>query len=219
MGSHFFSRANIQQCPMHKYSRMYSQNQICTKWLVRDSNKMRIINLNFGKMQNFSVIQKEKYFKVCICYEKNCYGQFSEVSNDNLWYFTSCSWWIWKKLGKGFLRNSYPAHFRGCRFFDKRSKEKNHYAAGQSGERFKPSPVGFSGEAPENCGYFAFWIAQNITLMALGQRTVTICLFLDELIFILLRVWWSEFGIPNHYISFRIALDTPVLPNWHFDKS
>ena len=26
--------------------------------------------LHFGKAENFSVIQKEKYFNVCICYEK-----------------------------------------------------------------------------------------------------------------------------------------------------
>ena len=112
----------------------------------------------------------------------------------------------------------YPAIFWGCRLFDKRSEEKSRCAAGESGERCKPSPVGSRDKASENCGYSAFWIAQNIALVALGQRTLTICLFLDELIFILLRVWWSRFGIPNRYISLRIALDTAVPPNWYFDK-
>ena len=27
-------------------------------------------------------------------------------------------------------------------------------------------PEGFRSEAPENCSYFAFWIAQNIALVA-----------------------------------------------------
>ena len=72
-GSHFFSRTNIQQCTMSKYSRMYSQNQISITWLVRSSNKMRIIMLHFGKAEDFSVIQKEKYFNVCICYEKKMF--------------------------------------------------------------------------------------------------------------------------------------------------
>ena len=39
-----------------------------------------------------------------------------------------------------------------------------------------------------------------------GAWTV-ICLFLDESIFTLLRVWGSEFGIPNWYNNFKIALD------------
>ena len=35
--------------------------------------------------------------------------------------------------------------------------------------------------------------------------------FLDELIFTLLRVWGSEFGIPNQYTGFKIALDTTLV--------
>ena len=37
-----------------------------------------------------------------------------------------------------------------------------------------------------------------------------ICLFVDELIFTLLRVWGSEFGIPNWQIGFKIALDAAL---------
>ena len=56
-------------------------------------------------------------------------------------------------------------------------------------------------------GYFAFLIAQNIAPVALQQRAVAICLFLDELIFPLFRVWGSELGISNRYTSFKMALD------------
>ena len=64
MEPHFFSGGNIQQCTMHKYTRVYSQNQIM------GLKQMRTIKLHFGKTEKFSVIQKEKYFNVCICYEK-----------------------------------------------------------------------------------------------------------------------------------------------------
>ena len=50
----------------------------------------------------------------------------------------------------------YPAVFWGCRFFDKRSEEKNRCAAGWSGGRCKPSPVGSRDKALESFGYFAF---------------------------------------------------------------
>ena len=46
-------------------------------------------------------------------------------------------------------------------------------ASGESWGRCKPSAVESRGEAPENFGYFAFWIAQIIALVALRQRTVT----------------------------------------------
>ena len=36
---------------------------------------------------------------------------------------------------------------------------------------------------------------------------MVISLFLDEIIFTLLRVWESEFGIPNQYSDFKITLD------------
>ena len=50
-------------------------------------------------------------------------------------------------------------------------------------------------------------MAQNIALVALQQRTVMKAL---HVIFTVLRVWGSEFGIPNHYTGFKIALDTEV---------
>ena len=37
-----------------------------------------------------------------------------------------------------------------------------------------------------------------------------ICLFLNELIFTLLRVWGSEFGIPNRYTGFKVARNTAL---------
>ena len=37
-----------------------------------------------------------------------------------------------------------------------------------------------------------------------------ICQFLDELNFTLLRLWASEFEIPNWYAGFKIALDTAL---------
>ena len=61
--------------------------------------------------------------------------------------------------------------------------------------RYKSSPVGSRGEAPEHFGYFAFWIAQNMAVVTLQQRAhcgtsawTVICLFLDEF----LHFW--EFG-------------------------
>ena len=38
----------------------------------------------------------------------------------------------------------------------------------------------------------------------------SICLFLDELTFTLLRVRGSKFEIPNRYTGFKIALDTAL---------
>ena len=49
--------------------------------------QVRTFKLHFGKMENFSVIQKEKYFNVCTYYEKKKYWQVSKVPNDNLCYF------------------------------------------------------------------------------------------------------------------------------------
>ena len=66
----------------------------------------------------------------------------------------------------------YPAIFGGSEFFDKGREEKNCCAAGKSGEHCNPSQVGSREQAPENVGHFAFWIAHNITLVALRQRTV-----------------------------------------------
>ena len=38
-----------------------------------------------------------------------------------------------------------------------------------------------------------------------------ICLFLNELIFTLLRVWGSEFGIRNRYTGFKVVWNTTLL--------
>ena len=67
---------------------------------------------------------------------------------------------------------SYPAIFFVCWFFSKGSKEKNRCAVDDSGGHCKPSPVVFRGKTPENVGYFAFSIAQNIALVAVRQQTV-----------------------------------------------
>ena len=44
--------------------------------------------------------------------------------------------------------------------------------SGRRGGRWKPSPVGSRGKTPENFSYFVFWIAQNIALVKLRQRTM-----------------------------------------------
>ena len=51
----------------------------------------------------------------------------------------------------------------------------------------KPFPVSFRAQALETFGYFAFLIAQNIAW-------TVICLFLDELIFTLSRIWGLSLG-------------------------
>ena len=60
----------------------------------------------------------------------------------------------------------------GAGFSTRLAKIKFCAAGGSEGECFKPSPVGYSDEAPENFGYFAFLIAQNITPKARQQQTV-----------------------------------------------
>ena len=75
----------------------------------------------------------------------------------------------------------------------------------------KSSSVWSKGAALENCGYFAFWIAQNIALVNLRQKTVTKACTRNQ------HVWRSEFGIPNRYTGFKIALDTAL--QWRFFTS
>ena len=43
------------------------------------------------------------------------------------------------------------------------------------------------------------------------SSAMVICLFLGKLIFILLTVWRSEFGIPSQYTSLKITLDTTLV--------
>ena len=80
----------------------------------------------------------------------------------------------WRKIGKNDVESVlYPAFFGGGAGFSTRLAKINCCAAGGSvGECFKLSPVGYRDEGPENCGYFAFLIAQNITPKALQQQTV-----------------------------------------------
>ena len=40
---------------------------------------------------------------------------------------------------------------------------------------------------------------------------MVICLFLGELISIILTVWRSEFGIPSHYTGLKIAPDMTLV--------
>ena len=42
---------------------------------------------------------------------------------------------------------------------------------------------------------------------------------LDKLIFTPLKVWGSEFGIPNQYTGFKIALDTALWSSQKFRKN
>ena len=55
------------------------------------------------------------------------------------------------------LTSAVSSNFLGCRFFDERSEEKKHCAAGESGGRcklFPPSRVG--AKSRKVFGYFAF---------------------------------------------------------------
>ena len=52
-------------------------------------------------------------------------------------------------------------------------KRKTIVQLGSLGRHCKPSPVGSRGKTLEIFGYFAFWIAQNIALLALRQGTLT----------------------------------------------
>ena len=145
---------------------------------------------------------------------KNLYGLVSIVSDDNLCHFASYSWWvlemIFRNIATQWLIQQFVLVEVGGYLF--RSWEV-------WGGRWNPCQCGPVGvRYPENFGYFAFRIAQNIALVAQRQRTVTICLFLDEPTFTLLRVWVSEFGIPNGYTSFKIALHIALPPNSNFVK-
>ena len=103
-------------------------------------------------------------------------------------------------------------------FFDELSKEKNCCAAevwwgrGQKRGQSNSSSVWSRDEALENFGYFAFWIVQNIALTTLRQRTVTKAYTRNQ------HVWGSEFGIPNQYTSFKIALDMALQGYQLFDE-
>ena len=65
------------------------------------------------------------------------------------------------------------SNFLECWFLDERSEEKISCTAREPERRCKPSPLGSRSKAPENFGYFAFWIAQNIAFLALSPRMMT----------------------------------------------
>ena len=99
----------------------------------------------------------------------------------------------------------HPAIFGMCRFFDKHSEENKHCAAGESGVVLALLS-GVQGQNPGNFGYFAFWIAQNITLSS-ATRKIDKSLHQKST---LMSIYRFEFGIPNQYTSFKIALDTTL---------
>ena len=59
--------------------------------------------------------------------------------------------------------------FGGAGFSTSVARRKTVVQPGSLGRCCKSSPVGSRGETLEIFGYFAFWIAQNITLLALQQ--------------------------------------------------
>ena len=93
----------------------------------------------------------------------------------------------------------------GASFSTSVLRRKTIMQLGSLGQCCKPSPVGSTGKTLEICGYFAFWIAQNIALLALRQVDESLHLKLT-----LLSVWGFEFGIPNRYTIFKIAPDTAL---------
>ena len=67
-----------------------------------------------------------------------------------------------------------------------------------------------SGVQEQNLRKFWLFYILNSSKHGSGGSATVIFLFLDELIFTLLRVQGSEFGIPNRYTGFKIALDTAM---------
>ena len=149
---------------------------------------------------HYPVLEKRGTQNIAVCENQ---GKQSKLSDH--WKFIKTLQCCIQQFfgGAGFLKNKKPLCNLGV---------WGHY---------KPSPVGSRGKAPENFGYFAFWIAQNMTLVTFQQwahcgtsASTVICLFLNELIFTLLRVWESEFGIPDRYTAFKIALDAALHCFW-----
>ena len=67
----------------------------------------------------------------------------------------------------------YPAILGGAGFLMSVVKRKTVVQLGSLGQHYKPSPVGSRGKMLEIFAYSAFWIAQNITLLALRQGILT----------------------------------------------
>ena len=67
----------------------------------------------------------------------------------------------------------YPAILGGAGFLMSVVKRKTVVQLGSLEQHYKPSPVGSRGKMLEIFAYSAFWIAQNITLLALRQGILT----------------------------------------------
>ena len=93
----------------------------------------------------------------------------------NCWQLrTTCSVLLskyWHKYKQ--ITVPYPAVFGGAGFLMSVARRKTVAQLGSLGQCWKPSPVGSRGKTLEIFGYFAFWIAQNIALLALQQGTLT----------------------------------------------
>ena len=138
---------------------------------------------------------------------------FYTKKRELLWWSYSVSSSSMPRRGTALLNHvvSYPAIFSGYRFFDKCNKEKNRSAAGES-RRGTASPPKWDPQTNlwkilailhSNSSKHRFHGSAHCGTSA----WTVICLFLDELIFTLLRVWGSEFGISNRITGFKIALD------------
>ena len=107
----------------------------------------------------------------------------------------------------------YPAIFGGAGFSTSVVR-KTVVQLGSLEGVLEPSPVGSRSKAPEK--FCLFWILSSSKHPSCGSTHCGTsvwkvnCLFFDELIFTLLRVWGFEFGIPNPYTGFKIALDTAL---------
>ena len=112
----------------------------------------------------------------------------------------------------------YLAIFWECWFFDKRSEEKSHVELGSLGGGGvwggAVSPPQW-GQGEEPCKIYAILHSEYLKTERAhcgNSASMVICLFLDELIFTLLRAWGSAFGIANWYINFK-TLDTILSSN------
>ena len=99
---------------------------------------------------------------------------------------------------------SYPTIFWGAGFLMSVVRRKTAVQLGNLGQYCKPSPVGSRGETLE-IGYFAFWIAQNIALLAMWQRTLMKVYTRNQ------HFWvFGGFSLGSQtcsYTGFKIALD------------
>ena len=73
----------------------------------------------------------------------------------------------------------------------------------------KPCLVESRGKASENFVLHSEKFKVSLSWLCDNERWQFA--FLDELIFTLLRVWGSEFGIPNRYTGFKTALNMALI--------